>query len=137
MEMNDFDICKEYREAKKPNEQLKILAQQNCCSIEDIIEVLKANDEPLRKRVYNRKPAVKKVKPKGKVPVNRKTLETVPPECLDIEVQADKPIPKYVVEAVADRIVYLSDLIEDKKAEVESLIEKRDMLRHWVKEQKV
>lgn len=83
MQMTEKDICKEYRESKNPNEQIKILAELNATTYEHIVEILKANDEPLRKRLYTRKKAepvkvfskpakkkapAKKAKPAAKIP---------------------------------------------------------------------
>lgn len=53
--MTEYEICKEYRESKNPTQQLKILAQLNCCSEKDILDILKRNNEPLRKRTYTTK----------------------------------------------------------------------------------
>lgn len=40
-EQKELDICKEYREAKNKSEQIEILAQLNCCDVEEIKEILK------------------------------------------------------------------------------------------------
>lgn len=40
MYMSNADIIKEYKEAKDRSAQVKILADQNCCSVEQIIGIL-------------------------------------------------------------------------------------------------
>ena len=40
MYMSNADIVKEYKEAKDRSAQVKILADQNCCDVEKIIEIL-------------------------------------------------------------------------------------------------
>lgn len=39
--MTDEEICREYREAKYPSKQVKILADENACSVSKIMDVLK------------------------------------------------------------------------------------------------
>lgn len=39
--MTDEEICREYREAKYPSKQVKILADENACSVGKIVDVLK------------------------------------------------------------------------------------------------
>ena len=64
MQMTEQEICKEYREAKDPNHQLTILAQLNACGTGDILSILEKNNEPLRKRPYQRSQKPEKVSPK-------------------------------------------------------------------------
>lgn len=45
MNMTDFEICKTYRESKKKNAQIEILAQLNCCGKDDIKFILLTNGE--------------------------------------------------------------------------------------------
>ena len=40
MQMTNADIVKEYKEAKDRSAQVKILADENCCDVEKIIEIL-------------------------------------------------------------------------------------------------
>ena len=40
MEMTEQEILKSYREAKKPEQQIKILAELNNCEDEDIIKIV-------------------------------------------------------------------------------------------------
>lgn len=52
MYMSDADICREYKLAKNPKEQILILADENCCKKDDIIRILVENgmDVPTRKK---------------------------------------------------------------------------------------
>lgn len=43
MEMSESDICMEYRQAKNRKAQIRILADQNCCSLRTIKEILAKN----------------------------------------------------------------------------------------------
>lgn len=43
MYMSNADIVKEYKEAKDRSLQVRILADQNCCSVEQIIGILTAS----------------------------------------------------------------------------------------------
>lgn len=43
MYMSDADICRVYKLAKNPKEQILILADENCCKKDDIIRILVEN----------------------------------------------------------------------------------------------
>ena len=45
MTMTEYEICKEFREAAKPQEQIAILADLNVCSKKEIAEILIKNGE--------------------------------------------------------------------------------------------
>ena len=98
MQMTEKEICKEYREAKNPNHQIKILAQLNCTSIENVVEILKANNEPLRKRPYNRKAESVKINDKPQKVSYTKPVDEEKPKT------AKKAIPAAVDEALRDKI---------------------------------
>ena len=59
MEMTKEEILRSYQEAKKKNEQIKILAQLNLCSQDNIIEILKEMgvDGRALPRLHKPKPA--------------------------------------------------------------------------------
>lgn len=107
--MTDFEICESYRNAKKPGEQIKILADLNCCSTEDIFEILNRNNEPLRKRVYNRKTEPKKPAGKTKKAVPKKTVTKIKADGYEIEVK--NTLPDEVVSAIRIRLKALNDLV--------------------------
>ena len=48
MEMTREEICREFRMAKRKGQQIKILAQLNCCSVKEIREILIEGGEQLR-----------------------------------------------------------------------------------------
>lgn len=119
--MTEYEICKSYREAKNPNEQVKILAQLNCCSIDDIYMILAANNEPLRKRKYNRtgKPAEKvTTKPKA---APKKT-----------EKQDDKA-PDFIIDLVKREYESVTDELEMRRAQIEELSAQQGMLGNYLK----
>ena len=73
MEMTEFEIIKDYGEAKDKTEQIKILADLNMCKPEDIAAVLKKNGIPLPKGVKLKKSVKEKNQPvrtKGKKRMN-------------------------------------------------------------------
>lgn len=43
--MTEFEICREYRQAKYPNEQIKIIADLTCKTREEIKEILMKNGQ--------------------------------------------------------------------------------------------
>lgn len=107
--MTDFEICKSYREAKNPVGQLKILAELNACSQADIEEILKRNNEPLRKRQYKK----------------------------DAKKVTNKPVAKGTVpDIIGDTIIReynkLMNDLEVKKAEVEELNKELAIMAEWL-----
>lgn len=54
MIMSEADICLEYRQAKKPYEQIPILAELNLCSREQIMRILIRNGMDMSNAVYHR-----------------------------------------------------------------------------------
>lgn len=56
--MSNFEIVRDYNQAKDPNGQIKILAQLNACSVQEICDILKENGVDWRKlpRPRNQKP---------------------------------------------------------------------------------
>ena len=46
--MTAEEICQAYRFSKRPREQVRILAQLNCCGLMDIYRILIDNNEPIR-----------------------------------------------------------------------------------------
>lgn len=110
--MTDFDICKEYREAKNPSAQLKILAQLNCCSEKDILEILKRNNEPLRKRTY-----------------------TTKKESAEKAEEKDKEIPNFIYALAMERLHAIDDEITAKKEEITFLEKEYTRIHSWLKDQ--
>lgn len=119
MQMTDKEICKEYREAKNPNNQIKILAELNSTTVENVVEILKANNEPLRKRPYNRKAEPVKVFNKGAKKVK------APEQILEVKELPIKqePLPASVMLACRDRIIYLAAQIGRIQEQLETVKE--------------
>lgn len=115
--MTEYEICKEYREAKDPTQQIKILAQLNCCSNKDILAILEKNNEPIRKRVYT---------PKAKKTETVKNL---------VEVPAKEEIPNFVYAVLVDKLHAIDEVIAVKRGEVECLEGEHKRLRRWLKDQ--
>ena len=106
--MSDFEICKSYRESKNPSAQVKILVQMNCKTTAEIFEILKANNEPIRKRQYKTKTA-KKVKPKGK-----------------------EKVPAFLVSIAVDERRKIEAEIEAKQIELTALKQQYDDISEWL-----
>ncbi|MBR6987521.1 MAG: hypothetical protein IKH82_05575 [Clostridiales bacterium] len=113
--MTEYEICKEYREAKDPTQQIKILAQLNCCSNKDILAILEKNNEPIRKRAYT---------PKAK-----KT------ETVKDPTEAKEEIPAFVYAVLVDKLHAIDEVIAVKRGEVECLEGEHKRLRRWLKDQ--
>lgn len=58
MVMSDFEIVRDYKQAKDPNGQIKILAELNLCSVQEICDILRKGGIDWRKlpRPRNQKP---------------------------------------------------------------------------------
>lgn len=113
--MTEYEICKEYREAKNPTAQLRILAQLNCCSDKDILAILEKNNEPIRKMGYT---------PKAK-----KT------ETVKDSTEAKEEIPAFVYAVLVDKLHALDEVIAVKRGEVVCLEGEHRRLRGWLKDQ--
>ena len=53
MTMTAEEIIREYRLSKTPSKQIRILADENCCTRKEIIEILREGGVPLPKTVNN------------------------------------------------------------------------------------
>lgn len=126
LKMTPYEICESYRTAKEPNKQIHILAQLNCTNEDFIVEVLKENGEPLRKRPYHR--PTKKEAPQKKAPDKAGEEMTIDAA----HIKAGK-LPESVTEAVQRRIDELNELIEDTRQVLETNIEKKEELEAFIK----
>lgn len=115
--MSAYEICKEYRESKNPTQQLKILAQLNCCDEKDIIKILEDNNEPIRKRTY---------RPKAKKAEAVENLAEVP---------AKEEIPNFIYAALVDKLHAIDEVISAKKTEIMCLEKEYTRLHAWLKSQ--
>ena len=85
MYMSNADIVKEYKEAKDRTAQVKILADQNCCSEERIIGILVDGGIDHRcfsmlRRKRNQEAAAAAVKVVEKIPYKKPEIIPAPPK---------------------------------------------------------
>lgn len=59
MQMSNSEIVQSYKTAKKRGEQVRILAELNCCQKEDIIAVLEKNGITPDKRLFSTTPQMR------------------------------------------------------------------------------
>lgn len=103
MYMSNADIIKEYKEAKDRTAQVKILADQNCCSEERIIGILvdggidhrcfsmirrKMNQEAAEKKIPYKKPEIIPAPPKqDKLPTVEQAVAAIKAQIAEINRQ--------------------------------------------------
>lgn len=109
LHMSPQDIFKEYREAKDPKAQIKILADQNVCAVRDIIDILISFGVEIKQR-KKRKPSV------GKIRWSEELIKQVEQlYFLDVN---DREIADMLETSVANvrRVMYENGMPEKKKA---------------------
>lgn len=133
MYMSNADIVKEYKEAKDRSLQVRILADQNCCSVEQIIGILTASGIDHRCFSGLRRKLSKEAEEAGKKPYKKPEIIPGPPK------KADIPAP--VIAAVEDKITELRYMIEKNAEQAKSLLEHNkkfsariDVLTAWLEE---
>ena len=110
MYMSNADIIKEYKEAKDRSAQVKILADQNCCSVEQIIGILvdggidhrcfsqlrrkqnqaavSAAEEVVKEKIPYKKPEIIPAPPKpDKLPTVEQAVEAIKAQIAEINRQ--------------------------------------------------
>ena len=146
MQMTPGEITRRYRESKNKSEQIKVLAELNCCDKAEIEKILKAAGHELP-QPRGRKPTktapktapVKKIKPKTvkkAVEIEEnvdftqcEAIEPVEEEIEDIpevDYPEEEPMPVSVWETLKARIMTLDSLIleaQKEKDEIEQYIE--------------
>lgn len=92
MTMTAEEIIREYRLSKTPSKQIRILADENCCTRKEIIEILREGGAPLPKTVNNNQP---------------KNVPQQPPESRPDTAKADagKPHPSYVPVEIIESVM--------------------------------
>lgn len=93
MQMTEDEIYRDYKSAKDPKNQIKILAQLNCCDPQKIKDIIASKGEPVAKRKYTRRQPVTKAAPKA-------------------ETKQDKSLPESVVNALKQKIKFLESSME-------------------------
>lgn len=96
MKMKPEEIRREFTEAKNKQEQIKILSELNLCSREEIIKILIEQGIP--------EAEIPKARARKKQPANKKPN-----------------VPQSVKNAIAERIVKLTEEAEEKEREVKEL----------------
>ena len=122
LSMTPHEICESYRTAKDPNKQIKILAQLNCTNTDFIVQILKENNEPLKKRPYQRKEPTP-YRPYKKEEAVNNTQEAKKTE-----------LPKAVSDAIRRRIAELEETIENTKKVLENHIGQKKELEDFLKD---
>ena len=120
MTMTDAEICKEYREAKRPKQQIGILADLNECTRRDIVKVLVARGEirelPREVKIQDLIiPA--KIPEAAKVPMKEGNLEE-PKE----PKMAAGVIPDFVAKALFRRLDELEAQIRVREKEYKDIV---------------
>ena len=122
MQMTPNEIVKSYKEAKEKKKQIQILSELNCCSTADIKQILRDNGVefpgPNPKKAKEEKTKV--------VAVISKDAPTLPAEKVIPE------IPRWVKEAVEERINRLDEEIKTMKAELEEKRVELIELSEWL-----
>lgn len=122
LSMTPHEICESYRTAKDPNKQIKILAQLNCTNTDFIVQILKENNEPLKKRPYQRKEPTPYRPYKKEEAVNNTQ-----------EAKRSK-LPNTVSDAIRRRIAELEETIENTKKVLENHIGQKKELEDFLKD---
>lgn len=127
MHMTADEIVRSYREAKAPSKQITILAQLNCCSTDDIRNLLKDAGALKCQRHKTIKAEKKEDDDKGDpgdtVPA-AVPAEAEPAAGADI----DPAIPEEVKRLIDNRIKSINVGIKLHEHEIEMLTEERDIL---------
>lgn len=127
MHMTADEIVRSYREAKAPSKQITILAQLNCCSTDDIRNLLKDAGALKYQRNKTKKAEKKEDDDKGDpgdtVPA-AVPAEAEPAAGADI----DPAIPEEVKRLIDNRIKSINVGIKLHEHEIEMLTEERDIL---------
>lgn len=147
MYMSNADIIKEYKEAKDRIAQVKILADQNCCSEERIIGILV--DGGIDHRCFSglrRKRNQEAAAAAEKIPYKKPEIIPAPPEKKEPVSEVEKhtaEVPKAVIAAVEDKITELQYMINQNKDTVKSLLQHNEkfsdrigILTAWLEEVK-
>ena len=98
--MTSTEICKEFREAKNQKLQIRILADQNLCSKDEIIKTLMESGEDLSC-----------MKPKKKQQENE-----------EIKVKEPKSLPDLVLEALYEKMEQIDKQIMEKENEYRQIV---------------
>jgi hypothetical protein len=143
MDMKPDEIVVRYRQAKKKSEQLKILADLNACTVDDIIDVLCEHSDYQRNYFNKAKIALKQQSEEpAKVPYKKPEIIPEPPKQEPVEnpepVKESEKLPLFVKQALVAGYVSLVNGIDTRKeqikeleAEIAELEKDFDALKKW------
>ena len=146
MDMSNDEIVVRYRQAKHKGEQIKILADLNDCTIEEILRVLVESGGYELARISRAIGAARKCEPlKKKIPYKKPEIIPEPPkpepEPEPIKEPEKEKIPPVVKRALDSGFHYLADeidarlnRIEELKAEIAEFEKDIAALRAWEEE---
>lgn len=127
MHMTADEIVRSYREAKAPSKQITILAQLNCCSTDDIRNLLK--DAGALKYQRNKTKKVEEKEDDDKGDPGDTVPAAVPAEAEPAAGADIAPaIPEEVKRLIDNRIKSINVGIKLHEHEIEMLTEERDIL---------
>ena len=124
MDMAPDEIVVRYRQAKHKGEQIKILADLNACSIEDILKVLVEHGGCELARISRAIGAARKCEPpKKKIPYKKPEIIPEPPkqEPEPAKEPEKEKIPPVVKRALESETAYLANEIEARRNRIEEL----------------
>lgn len=142
MTMDEGEIVREYKKAAKPQKQIGILAQLNCCPPSKIKEIL-FNNGCTEVEVSHKKRGRPPKKVAEKEPDMSVYDEDKNPYCkVEVEEEITEPtvkdeppkleIPAVVYEAVKDRIDELERQVWSLSDDLSRILEKERALRTWL-----
>lgn len=120
MYMSNAEIVKEYKEAKDRSLQVRILADQNCCSIEQIIGILTASGIDHRCFSGLRRKLSQEAEEAGKKPYKKPEIIPGPP--VKEPEPADVSVPK-AFETLFNRVSELLKQKEEVEKQRENIVE--------------
>ena len=124
MDMKPDEIVVRYRQAKKKSEQLKILAELNACTVDEIIDVLCEHSEYKRQYFNKAKIALKQQSEEpAKVPYKKPEIIPEPPkpEPELVKEQELEKIPPVIQRALKAGLEDLTEEIEVRRNRIEEL----------------
>ena len=91
MKINEQEVVRSYMMAKERGKQVKILADLNCCSKEDIMDILKRNGVEVNGRIFNggnhknpMKTSVSNVKPESPKEPEKELFKVKPADAAEV-----------------------------------------------------
>lgn len=143
MDMKPDEIVVRYKQAKEKGKQIKILADLNACSIEDILKVLVEHGGYELARISRaigsaRKASAKKPYKKPEIIPEPPKPEPVPEPAKEPEKEKIPPVVKRALDSgfhyLADEIDARLNRIEELKAEIAEFEKDIAALRAWEEE---